>query len=157
MTKQFVMMAGPPCSGKTTFSKNLDGFVRISTDDYIEAMAEKLGKPYSEIFEDHISDAIEHMMASLYDAIDKGQNIVLDQTNLSRKTRMSKLREIPKDYSKSIIYLDIGYGSLLDRNQERFEKTGKLIPDKVLQRMAVQAEIPTEDEGWDNVNIVIQE
>lgn len=157
MTKQFVMLAGPPCSGKSTFAESFDGFVKISTDEYIEKFAKDNGKIYHEVFESCFSAAVDNMMDNLYAAIDEGKNILWDQTNLSRAARMKKLKSIPKDYFKFIVYMDTGYGTLITRNQERFQKTGKLVPDSVLQRMSVQAEIPTEDEGWDCVEIVIQE
>ena len=156
MTKQFVMMCGAPCSGKSTSSKKFEdqGFVRVSTDDYIEAYAAAHGLTYGDVFEKLFKSAEAMMYQALETAIREKKNIIWDQTNLSSKSRRYKMSKIPSSYEKIVIFMDTPLDVLLERNKIRFQETGKNIPDNVFRRMLAQAEIPTENEGWDSIEIV---
>ena len=156
--KDFIMLCGAPCSGKTTAAHPYIelGYAYISSDQYIEDYAKSVGKTYSDVFDEQIKPATKKMYETLTRAIETGLDIIWDQTNLSRKSRMEKLAKIPSDYIKNCIYLDVAYGILIDRNEKRYNETGKMIPYNILHRMAVQAEVPTNDEGWDLVQIRIK-
>lgn len=154
---KFVMLAGAPCSGKSYYSNNYyepAGWVRLSTDDYIEAKAKEEGKSYNEVFDQYIKPAQADMESRLREAIRNNQDIIWDQTNLGKASRAKKLNKIPESYHRTIVYLytdDVGL--LLIRNDKREIETGKFIPKSVIKRMHDTQELPTIDEGWDTVHI----
>lgn len=154
---KFVMLAGAPCSGKSYYSNNFyepAGWVRLSTDEYIETRAREEGKSYSEVFDQYIKPAQAEMERRLQEAIRNNNDIIWDQTNLSKYSRIKKLNKIPEHYTKTIVYLytdDVGF--LLFRNDRRAVEDGKFIPRAVIKRMLATQELPTLDEGWDSLHI----
>lgn len=143
------MLCGSPCSGKSTYVRKLlleGDYVVLSTDDYIEEQAKRLGKTYNEIFDDTISDATRKLELQLNMAKDKGKNLIHDQTNLSKNTRRKKLNKIPSCYKRTAVYFQVSLEEALKRNKMR---DGKFIPESILKRMYHQFEVPTYDEGFD--------
>ena len=154
---ELVMLCGIPCSGKSTYVeklKKLDYWkdsVVLSTDNYIEKIAQEHNTTYNEIFEDCISDATSQLEIAFIEAKDKGRNIIWDQTNLSIKSRRKKLSKLPSFYARGVIYFTISLEDALERNENR---EGKYIPKSVLKRMWHQFEIPTINEDFDYVEKV---
>jgi predicted kinase len=154
---ELVMLCGIPTSGKSTYVnklKKLDYWkdaVVLSTDNYIEKQAQRLGLTYNEVFDDVIPDASRELEIEFNWAKSKGRNIIWDQTNLSRKTRRKKLAKLPSIYKRGVIYFTVSLEDALERNKHR---EGKFIPESILKRMWHQFEIPTLEEGFDYVEKV---
>ncbi len=149
-----VMLCGIPTSGKSTYVeklKTLDYWkdaVVLSTDNYIEKYAERVGQTYNEVFDDVIPDATRELELNFIMAKDKGKDIIWDQTNLSIKTRKRKLSKLPSMYRRCAVYFEVSYEDAIQRNKTR---EGKFIPESILHRMWHQFEIPTLEEGFDYV------
>jgi predicted kinase len=152
-----VMLVGIPCSGKSTYAKKLktipywSNAVILSTDNYIEKVAQEHNTTYREIFEDCIDEATRQLELAFIMAKDKGKNLIWDQTNLSRKTRKKKLSKLPSLYARGVIYFEVSLEEALRRNENR---EGKYIPKSVLKRMWHQFEVPTLEEDFDYVEKV---
>jgi predicted kinase len=149
---ELVMLCGIPCSGKSTYVNKLkkipywENAVVLSTDAYIEKVAQENNTTYSEIFEDCIDEATRQLEIAFIEAKDKGKNIIYDQTNLSIKARKKKLAKLPSIYARGVVYFDISLEEALRRNENR---EGKYIPKSVLKRMYHQFEVPTLEEDFD--------
>ena len=149
-----VMLVGIPCSGKSTFVNRLkkipfwENAVVLSTDNYIEKVAQEHNTTYNEIFEDCISEATRQLELAFIEAKDRGENLIWDQTNLTVKTRKKKLSKLPSFYARGVIYFEISLEEALERNKNR---EGKFIPESILKRMYHQLEIPTKNEDFDYV------
>ena len=148
------MLCGIPTSGKSTYVDrllNLDYWqhsVVLSTDYYIEFYAKQQGKTYNEVFDEHIKEATKQMDALLNHAIEHGKDIIWDQTNLTAGTRKKKLRRLPAEYHRGVIYFEVSLKEALERNNHR---EGKFIPKDILKRMWHQFEVPTIGEGFEYV------
>lgn len=148
------MLVGIPCSGKSTYVEKLkkipywENAVILSTDAYIEKVAQEHNTTYNEIFEDCISEATRQLELAFIMAKDKGENLIWDQTNLTVKTRKKKLSKLPSFYARGVIYFEISLEEALKRNKNR---EGKFIPESILKRMYHQLEIPTKNEDFDYV------
>jgi predicted kinase len=155
-----VMLVGIPCSGKSTYVNELkklsywENAVVLSTDNYIEKQAQRMGMTYNQIFDDVIGDATRELELEFIMAKDKGKNLIWDQTNLTVKTRRKKLLKIPSFYARGVIYFEISLEEALERNKNR---EGKFIPESILKRMYHQLEIPTRNEDFDYVECVNDE
>ncbi len=154
---ELIMLCGIPTSGKSTYVNKLKKIpywanaVVLSTDDYIEKVAQRLGLTYNEVFDDIIPDATRELEIELNMAKEKSKNIIWDQTNLSVKTRKKKLSKLPSIYKRGVVYFTISLEDALERNKHR---EGKFIPESILKRMWHQFEIPTLEEGFDYVEKV---
>jgi predicted kinase len=106
---ELVMLCGIPTSGKSTYVKRLKKLdywkdaVVLSTDNYIEEYAKRVGQTYNEVFDDVIPDATRQLEIAFIEAKDKGKDIIFDQTNLSKKTRRKKLSKLPSYYRRGIL------------------------------------------------------
>jgi predicted kinase len=153
MDKEFFMMVGPPCSGKDTFIKKTFSSLYniISLDDIIDEAAKVLGATYSEIFQ-HVSKFAERELNRKIPLMFDGSGVIWNQTNMSAKSRVKKLSRVPKDYKKiCVVIVWPSEEILLERNKKRNFETGKYIPDSVIESMIDSYDIPTFDEGWDQI------
>lgn len=152
---ELIMMCGIPCAGKSSYIRRgtentdvFDEYVILSTDNYIEEYAKANDKTYNEVFDDVIGEATTRMYQDLDLAIQRGKSIIWDQTNVSKKSRMKKLKKIPDTYTKTAVVLPISLEEAIIRNSQR---ANKFIPRSVITRMYHQFEVPTEDEGFDAI------
>lgn len=152
---ELVMLCGIPCSGKSTYVNKLltyeywENAVVLSTDNYIEEQAKRLGMTYNEVFQDCIDEATRQLEMSFVRAKEEGKRIIWDQTNLSIKTRKKKLTKVPSIYKRTAVWFQVDLEEALKRNETR---EGKFIPESILKRMYHQFEIPTLEEGFDFVS-----
>lgn len=152
-----IMLCGLPTSGKSTFVSKLlsdstfKNSVVLSTDAYIEKIAQQMNSTYNDIFENTIDEANRQLELTLIEAKDRGKSLIWDQTNLTPKTRKKKLSKIPSSYTRIAIWFDITLEEALKRNQQR---PGKMIPENILKSMSQQFVPPSCDEGFD---VVIKE
>jgi len=148
------MLCGIPTSGKSTYVDKLlamdywKNSVVLSTDYFIEFYAKKQGKTYNEVFDEYIKEATQMMEMNINYAIDNGKDIIWDQTNLTAGSRRKKLRRLPAQYHRGVIYFEVSLEEALERNNHR---EGKFIPESILKRMYHQFEIPTTSEGFEYV------
>ena len=152
---ELILLCGIPTSGKSTYVKTLlsqpywGNAVVLSTDDYIQKVAEKHQSTYNEVFQDHISAATEFMWEGLQFAVHEGRDIIIDQTNLTRKTRKTKTSRVSADmYRKRAVYFELSLKEALERNQHR---EGKFIPESILKRMYHSFEIPDNNEDFETI------
>lgn len=154
---ELVMLCGIPTSGKSTYVKRLKKLdywknaVVLSTDNYIEEYAKRVGQTYNEVFDDIIPDATRELELQLRDATQNGKDIIWDQTNLSVKARKKKLSKLPSYYHRGVVYFEVSLEEALERNKHR---EGKFIPESILKRMWHQFEVPTRNENFDYVEKV---
>ena len=153
MAKQFIMLVGPPGSGKSTWveKQNPINTIILSTDSTIDMVARERGLTYNDVFQDNMKFAEEVLKARLNIAIRSGSNIIWDQTNLTVKSRAKKLAQIPADYEKLAVAFELPREELYRRCAQRPEKT---IPNHVLDMMIGSYQRPTIEEGFDRVQII---
>lgn len=151
--KKFIMLIGVPGSGKSTWIKNYVSdypTMIISSDKHIEKFAKIDGITYSEAFPKYAKKATELMYKDLDTALKMDFDIIWDQTNLTKKIRSNKLKNIPEGYIKEAIFFEVP-----DNLEERLKtRVGKYIPDDVMVRMKNDLTIPTTDEGFSKITII---
>jgi predicted kinase len=154
--KTFSMLVGLPASGKSTFRSSswwsepgTDAPVVVSSDDYIEAIARDEGSTYDAVWSHRTAKLAQRWCedTAAFAFID-GLDVVWDQTNLTVKSRASKLRMVPEGYKKAAYVFDVP-----DAHEHacRLERPGKTIPIGVLASMTMTFVTPSYDEGFDEV------
>ena len=150
MPKLYVLV-GVPASGKTTWFRNqewTDHCYYISTDRHVEAYALAHGKTYSEVFTDYMPTAVENMVEEVIRARDAGIDIVWDQTSTTVASRRRKFDMLPDYYKIAVVFETPPRTELKQRLASR---PGKEIPDVVVEGMLASFEMPTEQEGFDEI------
>ncbi len=148
------MLCGIPTSGKSTFAESLltqpywKNAIVLSTDNYIQQIAEEQGKTYNDVYQDTIKEATENLRRQMRTALKNGRDIILDQTNLTRKSRKNRISKIPDTYHKIIVYFEISLDEALKRNKHR---AGKFIPESVIKQMYYSYEIPDNTEDFETI------
>ncbi len=150
------MLIGLPGSGKSTWTANQmfdwSKTVVASTDGYLEKHAKDSGTTYDDAYKVAYKDATKHMTATIADAIEKGYNIVWDQTNVFKGARKKKLKSIPDNYKKVAVYFPAPDEKELSRRLS--SRPGKTISPHIYQDMLKNLEEPSSDEGFDEIIIV---
>lgn len=156
MALKLFMLIAVPGTGKSTFLKNFlkdkEAFV-FSTDDFIDERAKKFGKTYDELFKDTISEAENEMFKRLTEALRNKKDIVIDRTNLNRKSRAKILSRIPKEYKKTALFFKppVSDSERAEWKRRLDSRPGKTIPAHILDNMLGSIQKPELDEGFDEI------
>lgn len=147
------ILVGLPGSGKSTWRTAFAGnAVVCSQDDLVEDYAEYHGLNYTDAFRKADLKSFERQVKQQFaDAIAANQDIILDRTNVSKKSRAIFLKMVPDHYEKVAIWFDCDPLLLDHRLARRAKLTGKFIPDFVIRDMRRNFQMPdTEefDEVW---------
>lgn len=152
------VMVGLPASGKSTRVADMlkmdpDAFV-YSTDNILERIAENLGKTYNDVFQEHIGAAKQEADSAKDDAINRGVNIIWDQTNLGVKKRRSIIDRMKKaGYAVECecFVLPTEVDDVMEYRRRLNGRPGKDIPFDVIESMVNSYVVPTVSEGFDCV------
>ena len=146
----FYMLIGVPASGKTTWRKANAGHAEIiSTDDIIDHRAATLGVTYNDVFKDTIKEATKLANKHAIEAFNADLDVVHDQTNITKKSRASKLAMVPKHYHKTAVFFATPPEEEWQRRLN--SRQGKSIPTHILDSMVEMLEMPDASEGWNIV------
>lgn len=148
----FTMLVGLPACGKSTWRANAlhrPHTVFLSTDDEIEKLCAAQGITYDQGFKLFIDQAQKIMNEKMADAIRNRVDMVLDRTNLTKKSRARSMAQLPKEYIRRAFFFPIPDDTEWKRRLN--SRPGKCIPQAVLDEMRLNFEMPSIDEGFDEV------
>lgn len=134
------IMVGIPASGKSYFARHYSeatGAVWVSRDKVRE---ELFPDPDYSIRQEY--DVQQEYYRRLIDALDKGNDVIADSTNLTPQRRRALVVKVGA-HAKNIVAvcLDVGCKIAIPRNWAR---TGKeRVPDKVIRSMYRDMKFPT--------------
>ena len=156
MPKLYVLV-GVPGSGKSYYiehellKKHPDAVI-ASTDNYIDNYAKDKQTTYNEEFKSYYDTAVGMMKSDVKRAVVENYDIIWDQTNISVKSRTYKIKAVPDTYEK----IAVMFMTPDDKEHARrlANRPGKNIPDDVIANMKAQLEIPTAEEGFDDIIFV---
>jgi predicted kinase len=144
-------LVGVPASGKSTWVSNQDWIedcVIVSTDEFVEAYAESVGKTYSEVFNDYMPTAVKLMADKVVDAREQGRDIIWDQTSTTIASRKRKFNMLPDYEHVAVVFPTPSRIELRSRLDSR---PGKEIPEVIVEGMIISFETPTTEEGFDEI------
>jgi len=150
MSKVYVLV-GVPGAGKSTWVENqlwAKDCVYVSSDQLIEEEAACQGKTYDEIFKGYVNTAVFLMLEKVIAAREAGKDIIWDQTSVSVKSRKKKFSMLP-DYEHIAVVFDTPSRDELERRLAN--RPGKNIPWEIVSSMINNFEMPTEEEGFNEV------
>lgn len=144
-------LVGVPASGKSTWVNSQDWTMTcayVSTDKWVDIYAREVGKTYSEVFTDFMPTAVELMAKEVVVAREMGRDIIWDQTSTTVKSRQKKFAMLPNYKHIAVVFKTPEHQELMRRLKSR---PGKEIPDHVIASMIASFEMPTEEEGFNEI------
>lgn len=146
------ILVGLSASGKSTWCKrelnSICGAVVFSSDTIRKELfgsEEEQGNP-SEVFNLMFKRTCTALREKTY------FNVYYDATNLSRKRRMGLIKEIRKNVDDVIIMAHV-FATPFETCCERNNARPRHVPDDVMARMYRSFQIPSIEEGFDNISI----
>jgi tRNA uridine 5-carbamoylmethylation protein Kti12 len=153
------LLIGPPCSGKSTFreahlAKTDRHTVIISSDDYFERFAAAEGITYSAAFARLDFKSITKAMSQeISDAITANHDFMVDQTNMSIKSRNKVLARLPRHYRRVGVLFNVPRDVLDTRLEKRARETGKYIPKETVDEMIARYQEPLSTEFHEIIHV----
>jgi predicted kinase len=147
-------LIGVPGAGKSTWIKNQEwakDCAIVSTDMWVDLEAERVGKTYSEIFDEYMPHAVKLMANHVELARDKNMDIIWDQTSTSVGSRRKKFNMLPDYEHIAVVFKTPEMEELKRRLASR---PGKIIPSHVMVQMIRSFVMPTLDEGFTEIRVV---
>lgn len=145
---KLIMLCGIPGSGKSTYAKNYvehnNNVIHLTSDGIREELygdASTQGNP-SEVFSLMQKRAIE--------ALNNGQDIIYDATNITRKDRQGIISVCPKFAKIECHIIWAPVEMCIERDTTRERTVGKEVIDRMLKRF----QAPFYDEGIDEITII---
>ena len=145
------MLIGVPASGKSTWLANQEwakDIPVVSSDRFIDEYAAKEGKTYNDVFADYVKIATRLMDNQVEICKANNTDIIWDQTNISAKSRKSKLAKLEGYEKIAVVFKTPEPAELSKRLASR---PGKNIPANVIDSMIDNFEMPTEEEGFNEI------
>lgn len=156
-------MIGPPGCGKSTWIKNYlknksNNYTIISRDDIVVEVGEKNKISYNEMFNPEFSylqrQVNKILQQTISSAISGSKSIIVDMTNMSKKSRSGILNKIDRnEFETKAVSFEISKERIIKQIEKRFKETGKNISFSVLISMMNNYEPPTKDE-FDFIEII---
>lgn len=148
------VMCGLQCSGKSTKAKELKEMFDIySEPDYkiVILSSDEIRKEHPEIANDN-NKVFQKLYADMNYFLRLGDNVIIDATNITNKTRRQIFNNLHEDCCKCCYIMNTPYNSCLERLKERNkQEDSHKVPEEVLKRYLESFEIPFYEEGWDAI------
>lgn len=152
MKKQHVItiLIGIPCSGKSTWvENNRTNETLISRDNVVMELCDV--EDYDYCHKETIRTADLEYNNRLNLAIKNREDIIVDRTNLRKKSRLSILGRIPKSYYVKAVVFEHDLFIVLERNLERKKEINKYIPLNIIEKMIETSQAVELEEGFDEI------
>lgn len=165
--KNVFVLVGLPNSGKSTlrnaFVQSFPEASIVSRDDLLEEFyEEKFGgtdtynNMYNVLHEDKV--LLKEFTKRFEDYLNKlaktSDNIIVDMTQLSLSSRRKMINHFPKHNKKAIVIMTDN-DELFTRNHTRHIETKKYISEKVIENMMTSFTFPVLEEGFDDIELII--
>jgi predicted kinase len=154
MKSKVILLVGPPLSGKDTYLKTQDysDYVIISRDDILMSLHDT--DDYSSAFNTVNQKEVDKILnQKIQDSIGEKRNVIINMTNLSKKSRNKHLCKFSNiHYDKiAIVFPKLNLCDYINRNDKRKVDENKFIPVNVIQTMIENWQEITLDEGFDSI------
>jgi len=150
-----IILCGVPLSGKSTWVReNYPDTKTISRDEIV--MEVYGSKDYNSAFKNIDQKKVDKILRQrLIDANLANENVIVDMTNLSVKTRAKNLSYFSDNFYKMAVALPVLDSSEYKRrNDLRMVNENKFIPYNVINSMITSYTLPKVDEGFDEIIIL---
>ena len=144
-----ILLVGPSGSGKTTYAEKYiikhDNTIHLSSD---KIRAELWG---NEATQGNNNEVFSLMQSRAIEALNNGQSVVYDATNVTRKDRSYIIAICPKFVKIEAHVVWAPIETCIERDAARERTVGKEVIDRMLKRF----QAPFYDEGIDEIKVIL--
>lgn len=139
--RRLFLLIGPPACGKSTWrarylASATDSTTVVSSDDVLERFAAENGWTYDEAWHRVDSKLVTRTVNEEFDAaVKRGDDIIVDRTNMTAKIRRSFMSRVPKQTRRIAVMFPIERDELDRRLAARHAETGKYVPKSAVDEM----------------------
>jgi predicted kinase len=148
--QNWILTVGLPGSGKSTWVNDYvsthPNTIVLSTDNIIESLCKEQGLTYDQGFQQFIKQATKMFNEQMVNAYKHDGDVIIDQTNLSIKSRSTKLKNVPQQFNKMAVIVRCEDDKLTKRLYERSINTGKTISKHIIDSMRKSFQEPSMNE-----------
>ncbi len=147
-----ILLVGPTLSGKSTWIRNNYTDVNVISRD--EIVMEVAGtRDYNDAFKTADHKVVDKFLSErLTEANSTKTSTIVDMTNMVSKRRKQTLNYFDSDFYKvAVVFPILSDEEYEKRNIDRNAKENKWIPPQVIKSMINSFEMPTTEEGFDNI------
>lgn len=146
-----ILLIGHPLVGKSTWIReNHPNTKVISRDDLVLQVSGT--DDYNMAFNSVDQDEIDKLLKSkLLEAGMTTEDVIIDMTHISSRRRMKNLRKFPNHNKIAVVFPHLDENEIIRRNQHRLLTEKKSIPLSVVKNMIETFQIPTKEEGFDQI------
>lgn len=142
---KFIMLCGICGAGKTTYAKTLDA-VHISSD----AIRAELRPDDTEYHPEDNEKVFKIMHERVFDALNKGNDVIYDATNVTRKDRAGIMNKLPSYVIKECHIVWAPIEVCIEQDSKRDNPVGEEVINKFLKRF----QAPFYDEGFQEIKVI---
>lgn len=153
---QFIMFIGPSGCGKSTWAK---AYGKIYNRQYTILSSDAIrGELWGdENDQQNPAKVFEVLHQRVRETLQQGNNVIYDATNLNAKRRKNYLKQLKQQMAADGI--EVEYNAVLivtDFEQCCRNNCGRdrKVPREVIHKHFLQIQIPSHNEGWDNVSFI---
>lgn len=147
-----ILLVGPTLSGKSTWIRNNYPDTNIISRD--EIVMEFAGtRDYNKAFKIVDQKLVDKILSErLTESNSTKTSTIVDMTNMTVKRRKQTLSYFDSDFYKvAVVFPILSDEEYEKRNIDRNAKENKWIPPSVIKSMIDSFEMPTTEEGFDNI------
>ncbi|TWT24244.1 AAA family ATPase [Planomicrobium sp. CPCC 101110] len=149
---RFLMLVGLPGSGKSTYAAN----IAASDRNWIHLSSDRIAE--NNFAASHSADhqsVFSEMYRQTVQALEAGNNVLYDATNLASQKRKSFLNRIQSHHAETqaVVFL-APYTALKERNHKRSGRDR--VPDHVMDRYIRGFQFPKRDENFDRIAVLFE-
>ena len=165
--KILTVLVGLPNSGKSTVREQMqelnEHLFVVSRDDMLEdfyrrktGKIDNYNKMYNFLHDDKelLKEFTREFEEQLNYAAKVKSDVLIDMTQLSLSSRRKMINHFPK-FNKKAVVIMTDNKTLYERNDKRYEETGKFISEKVIENMMTSFTFPVLEEGFDIIDLII--
>lgn len=147
--KEIIFLIGPPACGKSTWTeKNAKDYKIISRDNLIDKLRVGTGMSYSDTFQNSQfqNKVNSEFKKDVSDSLQNNKKIVVDMTNMSKKSRSNILNKLDDSWHKVGVAFEIPKTEVFKRLEKREKETGKKVGVEIVERFISSYEPPDKTE-----------
>lgn len=146
---EFILLMGLPGSGKTTYAKQL-----AETKNAIVLSSDELRlEMFGYLAQDRNDELFRELNARLLENLNNGVSVIYDATNVNSKRRYNLLKMLPDNVWKECHFINRSVDTCISNDLNREYK----VEEHVIKRIRTGLQIPMKYEGWDYINVIVDD